>query len=142
MSWPSFDRQGTCPRCGAPVVFRFAAANAQVCAHCRFVVVRSDRDLTTLGRVGDLVEIPSPFRVGVRGSYRGRHFRIGGRVQYDRVGAASAPWQEQFIEWENGSWAWLAQAQGRLYLTAPHREPFTFPGTKRPYLAPPSRSRT
>jgi len=122
-----FDRQGYCPQCGAPVVFRFAAAHAQVCAHCRFVVVRTDRNLTTMGKVADLVAIPSPFRVGASGTLSGSRFRIGGRVQYDRVEAASAPWQEQFIEWENGSWSWLAQAQGRLYLTALYQGPLHLP---------------
>ena len=127
MTAVSFDRQGHCPQCGAPVVFRFAAANAQICEHCRFVVVRTDRNLTTVGKVADLVAIPSPFRVGTTGTLYGSRFRIGGRVQYDRVEAASAPWQEQFIEWENGSWSWLAQAQGRLYLTNLHPGPLHLP---------------
>jgi hypothetical protein len=121
------DRGGACPQCGAPIVFRFAAAQAQVCAHCRFVIIRTDRSLQALGRVADLVAIPSPFQVGATGSANQQRFRIGGCVQYDRAEAASAPWQEQFIEWPNGSWSWLAQAQGRTYLTTLYQAQLTLP---------------
>src|SRR5690606_24467982 len=76
-------------------------------------------DLTTLGKVADLVAIPSPFQVGTTGTLDRKRFRIAGRVQYDRVGAASAPWEELVVAWEDGTWSWLAQAQGRLYLTEP-----------------------
>lgn len=123
----ALDRTGSCPQCGAPIVFRFAAAQAQVCAHCRFVVVRTDRNLTAIGRVAELVDIPSPFHIDGTGSLGEGRFRIAGRLQYDRVNAASAPWQEVFIEWMNGSWSWLAQAQGRLYLTSLWQGPLHLP---------------
>ena len=40
------------------------------------------------------------------------------RIQMDRAGAAGAPWQEILLGFPNqGSFTWLAQAQGRWYAT-------------------------
>ncbi len=118
MSTP-LDRQATCPQCGAPMTFRFAGAAAQVCKHCNFIVARTDRGLTAVGRMGDLVEIPSPLGVGVSGRWQGREpFLVDGRVQVDRVDAPGAPWQEFFVTFpQTGKWCWVAAAQGRWYST-------------------------
>ena len=67
-----FDRQAACPSCGAPISFRFAGAAAQVCKHCNFVVARTDRNLVAVGRMADLVDIPSPLVLGGMG--RWNHF--------------------------------------------------------------------
>jgi hypothetical protein len=110
--------RGACPQCGAPMTFALAASAAQVCAYCRAVVVRSDRDLTVRGRVGDLLPLDAGIAVGSTGALFGERFRVGGRVQYDRAQAAGAPWQELFVALESGRWCWLANAQGRWYATA------------------------
>jgi hypothetical protein len=113
------DRQATCPQCGAPMTFRFAGAAAQVCKHCSFVVARTDRGLAAVGRVADLVEIPSPLGVGVTGRWGDKDaFVVEGRVQVDRVDAPGAPWQEFFVAFpQSGRWCWVASAQGRWYST-------------------------
>lgn len=117
MSTP-FDRQATCPQCGAPMTFRFAGAAAQVCKHCNFVVARTDRNLVAIGRMADLVDIPSPLGVGVTGRWGKEAFAVEGRVQLDRVDAPGAPWQEFFVGFpETGRWVWVAAAQGRWYST-------------------------
>ena len=114
-----FDRRASCPSCGAPISFKFAGAAAQVCKSCKFVVARTDRDLTAVGRVGDLVDIPSPLQVGGTGRWNGEAFVVDGRVQLDRAGAPGAPWQEIFVAFPNsGRWCWVASAQGRWYATS------------------------
>jgi hypothetical protein len=115
-----FDRQAACPSCGAPISFRFAGAAAQVCKHCNFVVARTDRNLVAVGRMADLVDIPSPLVLGGTGRWNGREpFVVDGRVQLDRASAPGAPWQEFFITFPtSGKWCWVASAQGRWYSTS------------------------
>ncbi len=113
-----FDRQSACPNCGAPMTWKLAGARAQVCKYCKFLVARTDRGMAAIGRVADLVEIPSPLQLGTTGYWSGKRFEVQGRIQLDRVGAASAPWQEFFItlvDTDEG-W-WIAFAQGRWYAT-------------------------
>ncbi len=118
MSTP-FDRQGSCPNCGAPMTFKFAGAKAQVCKHCNFAVARTDRQLVALGRMADLVDIPTPLQVGVTGRWGNEPFMVEGRVQLDRASAPGAPWQEIFIGFpQSGRWVWVASAQGRWYSTS------------------------
>src|SRR5687767_6105790 len=100
-----FDRQAACPSCGAPMTFRFAGAGAQVCKHCNFVVARTDRNLVAIGRMADLVEIPSPLQVNTTGRWGNEPFVVDGRVQLDRASAPGAPWQEFFIAFpQSGRW--------------------------------------
>lgn len=68
--------------------------------------------------MADLLELPSPFAVGGGGYWGSKRFEVEGRAQYDRVGAASAPWQEFLLGFpEDGSIWWIASAQGRWYAT-------------------------
>ncbi len=99
--------------------FKFGGARAQVCPYCRFVVARSDRGLEKLGKMADLLELPTPFAVGSGGWWGTRRFEVEGRAQYNRVGEASAPWQETLVAFpEDGSHLWVAHAQGRWYGTS------------------------
>jgi hypothetical protein len=111
------ERRGHCPQCGGEIVFPFGAAAAQVCRFCRFLVARTDRDLALLGKVADLLPLASPLYVGQTGRIGELAFRVAGRVQFVRVGAAAAPWQEFFLEHPDGRWTWLAHAQGRWFHT-------------------------
>jgi len=100
------------------MTFKLAGACAQVCKFCKFLVARTDRGLGALGRVADLVEIPSPLSVGATGYWDRKRFEVIGKVQLDRVGAASAPWQEfQLCLVDTGETYWVAFAQGRWYAT-------------------------
>jgi hypothetical protein len=109
-------------------------ARSQVCGYCRFVVVRTDRGLEKHGRIADLLELPSPLVVGHGGFWAGKRFEVEGRVQYDRVGAASAPWQEFLLGFpEDGSTCWVASAQGRWYAT---REVQALGAPSSDYLSP------
>ena len=101
------------------MTFKFGGARAQVCPFCRFVIARTDRGLEKQGKMADLLELPSPFAVGSGGWWGQKRFEVEGRAQYDRVGVASAPWQEILVGFpEDGSHLWLASAQGRWYATS------------------------
>jgi hypothetical protein len=105
-------RQAECPNCGAPIEWRVASSQAAVCKYCRFSVVRNDR--TALGRVADLVPTAAPIAVDDEGSAAGKSFRVVGRIQLDH---GRGPWDEWYLGFSDGSWGWLARAEGRWYLT-------------------------
>ena len=91
------------------MTFKFAGARAQVCKFCKFLVARTDRGLAKIGLCADLVELPSPLSVGAMGTWNGKRFEVEGRIQIDRVGAASAPWQEFYVGLvESGEGFWIA----------------------------------
>ncbi len=112
------DRQAACPSCGATITFKFAGARAVVCDYCKFAIARTDGGLHATGRMGELLEIPTPLQVGVTGSWGSEPFEVEGRIQMDRAGAPGAPWQEILIGFPmSGSSTWVAYAQGRWYAT-------------------------
>jgi len=104
-----------CPTCGAEVEFRYDDSFVRVCGHCRSAVVRTDRGVETLGRFADLVPIPSPLRLFAEGRYGSAGFLLIGMAQLRH--AAGGVWQEWYAKLDGGQWAWLSEAQGRLYLT-------------------------
>lgn len=106
--------QGQCPNCGAAMQFGVGSSLSQVCKYCRTVVVRTDRDWKNLGKAADLANTPSSLAVGDRGEIRGRQFEVLGRVQLDY---GRGPWDEFYLQFLDGSWGWVAEAQGNLYLT-------------------------
>lgn len=109
-------RSAQCPNCGGPIAFGLASSAALVCPHCRYAVVRTDRDLRTLGRVADLVPTSPPLQVGDSGTIGREGFRVAGRMQLDH---GRGPWDEWYLAFDDGAWGWLAQAQGHWYLTKP-----------------------
>lgn len=110
------------------MTFKFAGARAQVCRFCKFMVVRSDRGLASVGKVADLAELPSPLSKGATGRWGGQRFEVEGKVQLDRAGQPGAPWQEFFVGFpETGEWTWVAFAQGRWYATREMANPPALP---------------
>ncbi|HEY6879396.1 MAG TPA: DUF4178 domain-containing protein, partial [Polyangiales bacterium] len=105
-------RQAECPNCGAPIAWQLASSQAAVCGYCKFSVVRKEH--TALGRVADLVPTASPLAVGDEGSAAGRSFRVLGRIQLDH---GRGPWDEWYLGFSDGTWGWLARAEGRWYVT-------------------------
>lgn len=104
-----------CPTCGADVEFRYDDSFVRVCGHCRSAVVRTDRGPETLGRFSDLVPIDSPLRLFGEGRYGAAGFLLIGMAQLRH--AAGGIWQEWYAKLDGGQWAWISEAQGRLYLT-------------------------
>ena len=109
-----------CPGCGGPVVFEVGSSMVSVCPHCRSVVARGDRSIENLGKVADLVETGAVLQVGTEGRYEGVKFRLTGRTQLGHE--AGGVWDEWYAAFSNGLWGWLAEAQGRYYLTFEHPE--------------------
>ncbi len=103
----------TCPVCGAPLAFRFDDSFVRICAACKSAVVRGDRGLETMGKVGDLTPIDSPLRLFADGRYGSQSFLLVGMAQI-RHGAGGL-WQEWYARFD-GTWAWVSEAQGRFFL--------------------------
>lgn len=111
----------TCPSCGAPIEFAIGSSVVVICGYCRSVVARTDVGVESYGKVAALIDTGSPLAVGVGGSYRGRAFRITGRSQLRHE--AGGVWDEWYAAFDDGSWGWLAEAQGKQYMTFRSDEP-------------------
>lgn len=86
-----------------------------VCRHCKSLSARTDRDPALIGKVAELADTGSPLAVGIAGKYAGRPFTLVGRVQLGHP--LGGVWDEWYLAFEDGRWGWLAEAQGRHYLT-------------------------
>ena len=104
-----------CPSCGAPIRFALGSSVVTVCANCRSVVARGDQRLEDLGKVAMLADTGSPLVVGRKGIYRGMPFELTGRAQFAHE--AGGVWDEWYASFPNDRWGWLAEAQGKFYLT-------------------------
>lgn len=104
-----------CPSCGGPVEFKSGQSIVVICQYCRSAVARTDRDLKDLGKVAELVETGSPLDVGLRGKWKDIPFELTGRAQLGHE--MGGQWDEWYATFSNGWLGWLAEAQGRFYLT-------------------------
>lgn len=104
----------SCPSCGAPLSFRPGTMVA-VCPYCKALAARRDRDPELIGKVADLVDTGSPLGLGATGRHAGRSFTLAGRVQLKHP--LGGVWDEWYLALDDGRWGWLAEAQGRFYLT-------------------------
>jgi uncharacterized Zn finger protein (UPF0148 family) len=104
-----------CPSCGAPVEFKSGQSIVVICEYCRSAVARTDRELKDLGKVAELVETGSPLDVGLRGKWKDVSFELTGRAQLGHE--MGGQWDEWYATFSNGWLGWLAEAQGRFYLT-------------------------
>lgn len=107
--------EGNCPACGAPVSFKSGSSIVVVCEYCHSIVARTDRALKDLGKVAELMETNSPLEIGLRGNYRGVSFELTGRAQLGHE--MGGVWDEWYATFQNGWLGWLAEAQGRFYMT-------------------------
>ena len=109
------SRQAPCPACAAPVEFKVQASLVTICPYCSSVIARGDKKLEDHGKVADIVDTQSPLKLGLKGKFRGKPFRLVGRVQYNH--SAGGVWDEWYAQFPNGKWGWLSEAQGRFYMT-------------------------
>ena len=114
--------QAQCPACGGPVEFKSGQSVVVICGYCRSAVARTDRELKDLGKVAELVETGSPLDIGLRGTWQGVSFELTGRAQLGHE--MGGQWDEWYATFSNGWLGWLAEAQGRFYLT------FQYPPTE------------
>lgn len=108
-----------CPSCGAPIEFRASFSVYAVCSYCGSTVVRTDREVSLIGKQADLPDEISPLQVGTKFSYRDERFELLGRT---RIGWADGAWTEWFAQGQGRS-AWLAEAQGFLALSFEQQVP-------------------
>ncbi len=113
--------QANCPGCGAAVRFKIGSAVVTVCEFCRSVVARGDRKFEDLGKVAAVVDTGSPLQLWLEGRYEGVRFTLTGRAQ--RAHPAGGTWDEWYAAFADGRWGWLAEAQGRYYMTFEHTLP-------------------
>ena len=86
----------------------------RVCSYCHNAVLRTDRGVDSLGKVADLVPIESPLRLFAEGHYGSESFLLVGMAQLRHAaGGLTQEWYARF----SGTWGWLAEAQGRFYMT-------------------------
>jgi hypothetical protein len=76
--------------------------------------------------VADLVETASPLDVGLKGRFEGVPFDLVGRTQFKHP--AGGVWDEWYAAFSDGRWGWLAEAQGRFYMTFETPVPENLPG--------------
>ena len=104
-----------CPSCGAPVEFKSGATIVLICPYCRSAIARTDRGINDLGKVAEIARSQSPLRLGLRGEYLGHSFELTGRAQLKHQ--LGGFWDEWYATFSNGWVGWLAEAQGRFYMT-------------------------
>jgi hypothetical protein len=107
--------EAACPACGAPIELKIGSSMVVVCSHCSSLVARGDRRMEDHGKVAALVETGTPLELDLKGRYRGTPFTLVGRTQYRHQ--AGGVWNEWYASFDNGRWGWLAEAQGKYYLT-------------------------
>lgn len=100
-----------CPACGGEVDFKSRFSVFQVCPYCASMLLRTDKDLESLGKTASLPPDMSPFQLGTTGQIDRRHFTIIGkqRMVYD-----DGNWNEWYIVFDDQSYGWLGEAQGFL----------------------------
>jgi hypothetical protein len=107
--------EASCPSCGATITFKTNSSLVIVCDYCNSAVARTDKNLQDLGKVADLVDTGSPLDVGLSGVYQGAPFTLTGRAQLGHE--AGGVWDEWYAYFTDGRWGWIAEAQGRFYVT-------------------------
>ncbi|MDQ2747489.1 MAG: DUF4178 domain-containing protein [Acidobacteriota bacterium] len=135
--------QANCPNCAAPIEFKNGSTIVLVCPFCRSAIARTDKKLEDLGKVADLAESESPLQIGLRGVWKNNHFELTGRAQFQHE--LGGFWDEWYATFSNGWVGWLAEAQGKFYLTfhKPLREnPPSFSQLKLGQIVPQISSKT
>src|SRR5580704_9304067 len=107
----SLERTGTCPSCGSPLAFAVGSSRAARCRYCSALVARAGQDYTVVGQVAELVPTGARVAIGQQGRFMGEPFTVAGRVQ--------RAWKQDVwdVAFPGERWGWLAEAQGRYYVT-------------------------
>ena len=115
MSATAFNaKTATCGGCGVTLTFKTGSGRVIVCEYCGFGVARTDLGLENLGKVADLVTTGAQLTLGATGRLEGADFTLVGRVQYQW---AQGVWDEWYASFKDGRWGWLAEAQGKYYVS-------------------------
>lgn len=68
-----------------------------------------------LGKVAEIADSQSPLKLGLTGDFRGHKFELTGRAQNRHE--LGGVWDEWYATFSNGWVGWLAEAQGKFYMT-------------------------
>lgn len=117
---------GTCPNCGAKIVFRWSGSVQTTCDYCKSILVRTDVDLKKVGQVADLPPDSSPIQIGTEGSFNHKAFTAIGRIIYEYE---QGSWNEWHLMMNDGTSGWLSDAQDDYAVS------FFAPGRKLPEAA-------
>ncbi|MEH6459766.1 DUF4178 domain-containing protein [Chitinimonas sp. JJ19] len=85
-----------------------------VCGFCRSTLVRHDADLENLGKMAELAEDRSPFKLRFRGKYRTVGFELIGRLQ---LKYEHGYWNEWYARFDDGRLGWISEGSGLCYVT-------------------------
>jgi Zn finger protein HypA/HybF involved in hydrogenase expression len=107
--------QANCPSCAAPIEFQKGSTIVLICPFCRSAVARTDRGLDDLGKVAEIMDSESPLKLGLKGTFKNHRFELTGRAQLRHE--LGGVWDEWYATFSNGWVGWLAEAQGKFYLT-------------------------
>ena len=107
--------KANCPNCAAPIEFQKGSTIVLICPFCRSAIARTDRALEDLGRVAEIADSESPLKLGLKGDWNGNNFELTGRAQLRHE--LGGFWDEWYATFSNGWVGWLAEAQGKFYLT-------------------------
>ncbi len=105
----------SCPSCAGPIEFTAGSSVVVICSFCRSAVARTDRGFEDLGKISEVVQSESPLKLGLKGEYKGSRFELTGRAQLRHE--LGGTWDEWYATFSNGWVGWLAEAQGRFYMT-------------------------
>jgi hypothetical protein len=112
--------QLACPVCGAAVHLENRFVKLVVCKYCNSSLFVQNEKLDPTGKTAALVDYPTRFAVGKKGTLRssqhpgGKSFRVLGRVRFEDEDSF---WDEWFLEMEGGAFAWLEEEEGEYSLT-------------------------
>lgn len=104
-----------CPSCAGPIEFKSGSSVVVICPFCKTAVARTDKNVEDLGKIADVMQSQSPLKMGLRGEWNGKRFELTGRAQIQHSMGGS--WDEWYATFSNGWVGWLAEAQGKFYLT-------------------------
>lgn len=107
--------KANCPSCAAPIEFKAGSTIVLICPFCRSAVSRTDRGLEDLGKIAEIADSESPLKLGLKGTFKDTRFELTGRAQLRHE--LGGFWDEWYATFSNGWVGWLAEAQGRFYLT-------------------------
>ena len=88
--------------------FRWSGAVQTACPFCKSILIRTDLDLKTVGKVADLPPDPSPIQLLTEGVYNGKKFQVTGRLAYEWE---QGSWNEWHVVLADGQSGWLSDAQ-------------------------------
>lgn len=106
--------EGKCPSCGAPIGFTAGTALVLVCPNCNTVVARKGAALEARGKIGSIVDTDTPLQLHVDGRYDRRGYRVVGHLQKDH---GAGPWDEWYVEFDDGARGWISESEGAFHLT-------------------------